>query len=645
LRRKPPDAADWRLRFPLARYKFTGMTHNLRLLAGRRSLEIAVDEDSRLIDALAALDPSLIDAPCGGKGLCGKCRVKAVSGRLSVRDERESLLVSEDDLRAGIRLACRARVEGDAEIGLFERGAASILSVGPAADGPEPGLALDPPVRLVVVSPERVGLEGRTDDESRLLAALGRELSRLGAPELAPKRVALGALPGLAASLREGVTKVGAVVAEGEVWGVAPLRPGSRPLGVGLDLGTTTLVAILVDLGTGERLGSRSELNAQRPFGADVISRIAAASDPGGLEALRSRITSQVSSMALALAEGAGARPEDIACFAIAGNTTMLHLLAGAPPDAIARSPFAPAFLSRRTESAAALGLARHPGCAAILLPGLSAYVGADILAGLAAIGFHEAEGRSLFLDLGTNGEIAFGGKGGILCCATAAGPAFEGAGIEKGVGGVAGAIDSVWAEDGALRFGTIGDAPAAGICGSGLIDALAALLDCGIVDETGRMVDEAEARALAPALASLIADGKRGPLVYLDRPRGIYLSQADVRAAQLAKAAIAAGIDTLLRVAGAELADVDRIYMAGGFGSLLDLRSAARIGLLPARLADRAIVVGNASAAGATAACLSRRGLEDCDRARAASSYVELSSRPDFNEFYVERMFFPGRA
>jgi len=245
----------------------------------------------------------------------------------------------------------------------------------------------------------------------------------------------------------------------------------------------------------------------------------------------------------------------------------------------------------------------------------------------MAAIKFHEAPGRSLYLDLGTNGEIALGGKGGILCCATAAGPAFEGAGIEKGTGGFEGAIDSVWIEDGKARFGTIGNRPAIGICGSGLIDALAAFLDLGLMDETGR-VDEAV-----------------GERVYLDRERGIYLSQADVRAAQLAKAAIAAGIDTLLGAAGCGLGEVERLYLAGGFGSLLGVRGAARVGLLPAELADRVVVVGNASGAGAAAACLSASALAACSRVASLCEYLELSGRADFNAAYIERMIFPERG
>lgn len=632
------------------------MTQVLKLRQGNRVDEIAVEDGVRLLDAIASLDPARIDAPCGGKGLCGKCRIRLLSGRLSAPGGAESSILSAAELEAGMRLACIAAVEGCAEIDLPERGEASIVSA-----GPDSRVECDPLVRLVEVSLRAPSLEDQADDEERLLAALSLELARQGAPELAPRRVALAALPELARALRApaaltesetgiGHAKVGAVVADGGVIGFASLGHGTRALGVGIDLGTTTVVAYIVDLATGDRLGSRSELNAQRPFGADVISRIEAASRSEGFAALRDGIRSQIAAMAAGLAQSAGARREDIVSFAIAGNTTMLHLLAGAPPDAIARSPFVPAFLGQRLEIAAALGLVGHQGCAAILLPGISAYVGSDIVAGMAALGLQDAEGRSLFLDLGTNGEIAFGGKGGILCCATAAGPAFEGAGIEKGSGGVTGAIDSVWIEDGAIRCGTIGGAPpagicgpATGICGSGLIDAIAAFLDCRLIDDTGRMADADEARALPSALGGLVSQGPRGPIVYLDRERGIYLSQADIRAAQLAKAAIAAGIDTLLRVAGAAVGDVDRVYLAGGFGSLLDVRSAARIGLFPPELADRVIVVGNASGAGATAAVLSRRRLEDCDRVRAASRYVELSSRPDFNEAYVESMMFPG--
>lgn len=612
------------------------MKQQLRIRDRLRDETLEVEEGSLISEALLGLGSNRLESPCGGKGLCGKCRIILIEGELSAPDERELQLLSAAEIASGLRLACRSRVKGSAEIELPERGEASIVTAGPEATYP-----LAPPVRKVAVKVSAPSLEDQADDETRLLAALGRPLSAGSVSSgVAQWRLAFSALSGLALACRGG--EVDVVVAAGEVLAASPHRDGARGLGLGVDIGTTTVVCRLVDLGSGERLGTRSGLNAQRGYGADVLSRIAAAEEEDGLAAMRDGIRSQIADMATALIEEAGALPEDMASICIAGNTTMLHLLAGVPPGAIARAPFIPAFLGERVESARELGLVSHPGCAAILIPGVSAYVGADIVAGMTAIRLHEAPGRSLYLDLGTNGEIAFGGREGILCCATAAGPAFEGAGIEKGSAGLEGAVDSVWLEDDELRFSTIKERPAIGICGSGLIDAIAAFLDAGLVDETGRMVDAEEARALPPALASLVVDDERGLRVYIDRERDIYLSQADLRAAQLAKAAIAAGIDTLLNVAGCGPEGVERLYLAGGFGSLLDVRGAARIGLLPRELADRVLVVGNAAGAGATAACLSRDALAACSRVKSLCKYVELSARPDFNAAYIERMLFP---
>jgi uncharacterized 2Fe-2S/4Fe-4S cluster protein (DUF4445 family) len=632
------------------------MKRKLTIREGRSIETIDIEEGESISAALVVRRSSRmpnqsLDYPCGGKGLCGKCRIRLLSGRLSSACEAETRHLSAAELAAGWRLACLARIEGEAEIELPVLGDASIVVAGPDAH-----VVPDPPIRVLSVTLSGPSLADQTDDETRLLNALATEHSTKQEETLSPgtapalSRVALDALPGLVRNLRktdaqESAAAVRAVCSGREVLGVVSGRHGARVLGAGVDLGTTTVVVRLVDLATGEHLGSRSELNAQREFGADVISRIAFASEgTKGLETLKDRITFQIAAMLADLVASAGMDPDDLVSIAVAGNTTMLHLLAGVPPDAIARAPFAPAFLRARTESARSMGLVAHPGCAAILLPGVSGYVGADIVAGIMATGLHEREGLSLYLDLGTNGEIALGGRDGILCCATAAGPAFEGAGIEKGTGGIWGAIDSVWLDDGAIRFGTIGGQAATGICGSGLIDAIAALLDATIVDETGRMMDANESRTLGPKVSSIVQEGAHGPLVYLDAGRNIYLSQADIRAAQLAKAAIAAGIDTLLRVAGIGLHEVAGLYLAGGFGSLLDPHSAARIGLLPSEMAERAVAVGNASASGAVLACLSRRSLADCDRVRSICSYVELSSRTDFNEAYVERMMFPEK-
>jgi uncharacterized 2Fe-2S/4Fe-4S cluster protein (DUF4445 family) len=508
------------------------LKHTLRLRDRLRVEILAAEDGASVAEALRALARPAIEAPCGGRGLCGKCRIRVLEGLLSEPDGEERRLLSATELGAGFRLACRARVLGDAELELPERGNS-------------------------------------------------------------PAQAAIGGMG------------------------------GGASLGVGVDIGTTTVRCRLVDLRSGESLGARAELNAQRGYGADVISRIAASEEAGGLEALRDGIRSQLARMIAGLVGAAGSSPAGVDAIAIAGNTTMLHILAGVAPGTLARAPFTPAFLDLRSESALELGLTPRGDCPAYLLPGLSAFVGADIAAGMAAVGLPEMPGSSLYLDLGTNGEMALGGREGILCCSAAAGPAFEGAGIEKGSCGLEGAIDSAWIEGGSIRCGTIGGAPATGICGSGLIDALAAFLDLGLVDETGR-----------------VADGGR---LYLDEARELYLSQADVRAAQLAKAAIAAGVDCLLRAAGIGADGVGRLYLAGGFGGSLGLRGAARIGLVPPGLADRVVVAGDAALAGATAACLSGQGREACARAASLCEYVELSGRADFNEAFVERMMFPG--
>jgi uncharacterized 2Fe-2S/4Fe-4S cluster protein (DUF4445 family) len=558
---------------------------------------------------------------------------------LSPVGEAETRLLSAAELAAGLRLACIARIAGDVELERPEAGAAAIQS-----DGFFTSVQPDPPVRAVTVCLPEPSLENQSDDERRLLKALADILP----PGLLPDRVELSALPALAAAARS-AAPLTAIVGGGRVLavedGVAVESgdAGRKRYGIGIDIGTTTIVCYLVDLATGERPAYRAEINEQRAFGADVISRIAATIEqPAALADLRGRVVTQLAGMVDVLASTAGVDIGDILSAAVAGNTTMMHLLAGVPPAAMAAAPFIPAFTRSRMCTPAELGLPLASPSRVFLLPSVSAYVGADIVAGILATGMAGRDSLDLLLDIGTNGEIALGGSGGILCCATAAGPAFEGAGIEKGMGGVEGAIDTVWLDGDSLGFTTIGGSPAQGICGSGIIDAIAALLDCGLLEDSGRILDADEAASLPTAIAALRADTPKGPVVYLDRGRGIYLSQADIREAQLAKAAIAAGIDVLVARAGRSLADVGTVYLAGGFGSFLDERSAIRIGLIPRELADRIIVAGNTSGAGAAAACLSAGSLASCDGIARLCTYVELSSSADFNDAYIERMMFP---
>jgi uncharacterized 2Fe-2S/4Fe-4S cluster protein (DUF4445 family)/predicted metal-binding protein len=413
-----------------------------------------------------------------------------------------------------------------------------------------------------------------------------------------------------------------------------PSEPGGY--GVAVDVGTTTVVAALIELATGATVAAVSDRNDQGDFGADVISRITAATD-GHLATLTDAIRHQLATLTAYLLDRTGLAADAIGGYAVAGNTVMLHLLDGLPPESIGAAPFEPLSLFGDTRPAANLGLPGAPGAEAYLLPAVAGYVGGDITAGLLACAVDQPNERvTLLLDLGTNGEIALATPGSIVACAAAAGPAFEGANLECGLPAVAGAIDRVTAGAGQLRYTTIAGADATGICGSGIIDALAAGLELGLVDDTGYLRSQAE---VAPHLAAYATPADVARL-RLTPDGAVYLSQADIRQLQLAKGAIAAGLDVLLDEAGLTAQDVDQVYLAGGFGSRVRPRSMRLTGLLPPVLAGRVKAVGNAALEGAIRA-LTREGRDGLARLAAGVQYLELSSDARFTGAFMEQIGF----
>lgn len=415
--------------------------------------------------------------------------------------------------------------------------------------------------------------------------------------------------------------------------------PSGGGVGAAVDIGTTTVVAYLYDLKDGRRLGVASGMNAQRVFGADVISRVNHANTaPGGLEQMTGAVREQLSGMLRQLCAGAGRTLEEVRDISVAGNTIMEHIFAGLSPASIAVAPFRPLSLFGDSRPAAEVGLPA-PNAQVYLAPCVAGYVGGDITAGLLSSGAYRAERRVLFLDIGTNGEMALGDRNGFTCCATAAGPAFEGAEIVCGMSGVTGAISQVRLEKGALRCTVIGGGQAKGICGSGLVDALAVLLKLGAVDETGRLLPPEEAPQ--EARPWLEETEEEGCVFWLDRTAGVRITEGDVRKLQLAKAAVAAGIQTLLEAAGTDAEGVSAMYLAGGFGSYLDKKSAAAIGLFPARLLPVLRSVGNSAGAGAAEALLSAPAREELTAVRDRCGYLELSSHPAFTGHYIDCMSF----
>ena len=417
--------------------------------------------------------------------------------------------------------------------------------------------------------------------------------------------------------------------------GYAP-DAGLTGYGVACDIGTTTVVCHLMELSTGRVLATVGEGNAQRPYGGDVIARIKAAME-GRLPALTAAITGQLSRMIEALCQSAKISPAEICRMTIAANTVMCHLLTGLDPTGIGAAPFLPESLFGDCHDARKMGLPFDGEV--YIIPAVSGYVGGDITADLLAANLDRESSPVLLIDVGTNGEMALGCGDHFTCCSTAAGPAFEGAQIRCGMAAAPGAISSVQYADGKVVCSVIGGGEAVGLCGSGLIDALAVMLDLGAVDETGRVLDIEEDN---------IPD-EAAPYLFLldDEPAfrltgDIAVTQGDVRKVQLGKGAIAAGVQVLLDSYGTDHSHISALLLAGGFGSFIRPESAARIGLIPAQLLHVTRAVGNAAAQGAQEALVSAEARERLACLQKNMNYKELSGLPAFNTAYMEAMMFP---
>lgn len=412
------------------------------------------------------------------------------------------------------------------------------------------------------------------------------------------------------------------------------------------DIGTTTVVCYLIDKETGQIISTRSGANPQRSFGADVLSRIDAAARAddndkanGGLQLMQSQIVSLLNGFISEMLTECGRT--EVCLFSVAGNTVMCHLLMGISPEKLGRAPFMPDEYFGREFNPLDIGLENCQTM--IIFPAVSGFVGGDITAGIMeTVNCNEL---TLYLDIGTNGEMALGKGDRYVCCATAAGPAFEGAQIEMGMPASKGAVDKVWLEGRRIKYSVIGNDRPVGLCGSGLIDALAILLKAGIIDENGTILSGQELPILFRSYvfeleAEDAAQSSESSLAVHIAP-GVYITQEDIRKLQLAKGAIAAGIDILFKEYGCKPCDLDILTFAGGFGNYIDKASAAAIGLFPPELLDRAKEVGNAAGNGAVSAALSQEAWESSLDISGKMRYIELASYPHFDEIYVEHMNF----
>ena len=594
-----------------------------------------------------------VDAPCSGGGTCGKCRVRLLSGALASPPTRH---LSDAEIADGWRLACASAVEGDATVEVPDAASAYRGGMRTAdLSAPEAladfhrrqaaleaaGFGPDRGVFAATVSLDPPSADDTLPDNERLARRL--------AEATGAARVTLGytALRALARVLRSHGFRARCVIEMRDdaaaVLDVLPPEDAVPVAGLAVDLGTTSVAALLVDLETGAPLAQGSAGNGQIRFGADVISRIIESTRPGGGERLRrAALDETLRPLIDGLCARAGVPRKRVYRVCLAGNTVMNHLLLGLYSDPVRMEPYIPSFFHCDDLPATALELDLHPDAKLILAPNTGSYVGGDITAGVFASLLWRQPELSLFVDLGTNGELVLGNDEFLMCCACSAGPAFEGGDISCGMRAVAGAIDSVTVDPDTLepRYTVIGPADRpAGLCGSGIIDLIAGLFRTGIINGRGRF--DRECRRVRRDDSGMA----RYVVAFREETGGaaeIAVTEADIDSFIRAKGAVFSGIMTMLELLGMEPGMLERVWVAGGIGSGINMKNAVAVGMLPDIPLDRFAYIGNTALTGAWAMLASRAARDKADELARGMTYLELSTQPGYMDAFIGACFLP---
>ena len=589
------------------------------------SVEAVVESETNILDAASEAGVD-INSACGGKGTCHKCKV-LVEG---ASETKGSEGIDARSLEEGYRLACQTTALGDLSVFVPEEarvGAHKILEHHRATAVKR----LSPMTRLRSVAVEEPTLTDSVGDFERVLRALDVDDARVPLSEL--KR-----LPGL---LRGNKWNIDVVMGSEDLGNriVSFSAPGARNLGVAVDIGTTTVVLSLIDLVSGQLLSTTSEYNRQMKAGDDVISRISYAEE-GGLGELRDLIVGTIN---LLLKKAISSSEEDVkesevTSYAICGNTTMIHLLLGLDPKSIRYEPYVPLTNIPPVLHSQQLGLGGNEQALLYCIPGRAGFVGGDITADVVASGLHKNDALSLLIDVGTNGEVVLGNKEFMVACSTSAGPAFEGGEVACGMRAMNGAIERVEiSPEKETSYEVIGGSKPLGICGSGLIDIAAQLFKAGAIDKKGRIQDFDDERVRRTDHGSeyVLVPGSQ-------RMKEIKLSDDDLANIVRTKAAVFAGCRVLLRSLDKKLDDVERVYVAGGFGNYIDVENAITIGLLPDLPRKRFKFIGNAALGGAVQCLLSAEKRKEAQEVQEALTYLELSTSSSFFDEFSSASFLP---
>jgi uncharacterized 2Fe-2S/4Fe-4S cluster protein (DUF4445 family) len=602
---------------------------------------VGVGLEGTLLDAARAAGIEM-DATCGARGRCRSCRVKVLSGEIPPPTVQDTLQLGHDEVHERFRLACQTRVISDCKVTPMPPKAESGFQIlaGGVDLGSDTRLGLDSGVMKHVVqakTPE--GEHHQTSDVEEILGCL---------PATTRRHLPLEVLRKAPGALRKEKGRLTVTTFGDEVLDIEPGDTSAHCYGMAFDIGTTSVVGTLMDLATGEQLAAVGGLNPQAQFGGDLMSRIAFAQfDEGKLVTLRAKILGAINDFIKEACTKAGVSAEHLYKIVVVGNTCMHHVFLGVDVTYVGLAPYAPVVRDLLVYPARDLPLKSAPNARVCLLPIVAGFVGADTMACVLATRIYESEEIRALVDIGTNGEVVMGSKGKLYACSAPAGPALEGAQIRHGMRGALGAIERVEiAED--VECKVIGDAPAVGICGSGLIDACARMIDAKVIDSNG-LLRRDSAEPLAPAIQARIARGEAGRQFVLvwkgqaGRDHDIAITQADIRQLQLAKSAIYSGIVMLRDMMGLANDDIAELMLCGGFGNYISIESSVKIRLLPELPLDRITYMGNAAAIGAQMALLS-----ETERLRAFElaqgiEHVALAARPEFQAIFVDGMNFSG--
>ncbi len=594
---------------------------------GRRA---NIAAEMTLLDAAQSAGVELV-AVCGGVGACGKCRVRLMTGQLSPPTAIEKRYITSDDLAFGYRLACQAKPLSDVKVDIPPESLTTLQRL--QVEGLESDVALAPLVTCVDVEITPPSLYDLRADTVRLKDALA-------ALDIEPPRLRLPVLRDLSEQLRAQEWRARLAVRDGgdcplEVVGV--LSPSRSLLGLAVDIGTTKMAAYLVDLDTGKTVAKSGLPNPQIPYGEDVVSRIAYANEhDDGRQVLQKRLVEGLNTLVGKLCEQAGVLREQVVDAVVVGNTAIHHLFAGLPVRQLGAAPYLASVSEPLDLCAREVGLRMAPGAYIYLPPNIAGYVGADHVSVLLATDAWRTDKVMVGLDIGTNTEISLvAGNGRILSCSCASGPAFEGAHIHDGMRAAPGAVERVQIMDGTVRVQAIGDKLPVGICGTGILDAVAQMRMVGVLNISGRLLSG------HPRMRGTGRDGKfmLVPAGETGHGRDIWVTRRDVNEIQLAKGAIRSGIEVLLQEVGLQDADIEAFVVAGAFGTYLDVESAVRIGMFPDLPRERFQQVGNAAGIGAKQMLVSQARRQLAAEIVERVEYVELTTHPSFSDIYVQAL------